>query len=252
MMSESASSAPPAGRVPPRAVTDVGAHLRLWVTSIAVLAADLWSKDWAFKRLDPAEPYHAVPRILDFHQSLNDGAVFGSLTGMVGLFIVASLLALLFVFSLFMSSDVRQQSLHIGLGLILAGALGNLYDRAFMKADVIELASGERRIGIRVDPPVGQADQTSWRWLGRWPDGEDQRAYPRSEIVEERNQGVVRDFIKFVPRFPAWVPKLAGRDIWPWVFNIADAALVCGVGLLLINFWTDRRRHAREAESPVE
>ena len=252
MMSESASPAPPDASMHPRAIAHLGAHLRLWVTSLGVLAADLWTKDWAFKQLDPVEPYHAVPHVLDFHRSLNDGAVFGSLTGMVGLFIVASVLALVFVFSLFRSSDARQRSLHIGLGLILAGALGNLYDRAFMKADVIELASGDRRIGIRVDPPPGRERDDSRRWLGRWPDGLDPRSYPVSEVTEERNQGVVRDFIKFTPQFPAWMPKLAGRDVWPWVFNIADAALVCGVGLLLINFWTDRRRHAHEADSPAE
>ena len=252
MMSESAAPAPPDASTPPRAVAHLGAHLRLWVTSLGMLAADLWTKDWAFKHLDPVEPYHVVPRVIDFHRSLNDGAVFGSLTGMVGLFIVASGLALVFVMSLFWSSDARQRSLHIGLGLILAGALGNLYDRAFMKADVIELTSGHRRIGIRVDPPQDWMGEDFALWLGRWPDGKDRRPYRASEITEERNLGVVRDFIKFTPQFPAWMPKIAGRDIWPWVFNIADAALVCGVGLLLINFWTDRRRHAHEAEPPTE
>lgn len=228
------------------------AHLRLWVTAVVVLIADLWTKDWAFRALDPVEPYHAIPRLLDFHRSLNDGAVFGSLTGMVGLFIGASVLALLFVASLFLSSEASQRSMHVGLGLILAGALGNLYDRAFMKADVVELASGERRIGIRVDPPGDHANEDAWRWLGRWPSGEDPRAVPLSEIVAERNQGVVRDFIKFVPRFPEWVPKVGGRDAWPWVFNIADAALVCGVGLLLINFWFERRRHVHDGDAPAD
>ena len=252
MMSESASPATPDASTHARATAHLGPHLRLWVTSLCILAVDLWTKDWAFTSLDPVEPYHAIPRVLDFHRSLNDGAVFGSLTGMVGLFIVASGLALVFVVSLFISSDARQRSLHIGLGLILAGALGNLYDRAFMKADVIELTSGIRRIGIRVDPPPGWGDTDSTLWMARWPDGGDRRSYRKSEVAAERNQGVVRDFIKFTPRFPAWMPKLAGRDIWPWVFNIADAALVCGVGLLLINFWTDRRRHLRDAGPPAE
>jgi lipoprotein signal peptidase len=46
---------------------------------------------------------------------------------------------------------------------------------------------------------------------------------------------VVRDFIKFKPR-------IAGRDVWPWVFNVADVALSVGVGILLIHFWMERRR----------
>ena len=59
--------------------------------------------------------------------------------------------------------------------------------------------------------------------------------------VTTRRQGVVRDFIKFVPHFPAWVPRLGGKEIWPWVFNVADAALVCGVCILLIHTWWDRK-----------
>ena len=49
-----------------------------------------------------------------------------------------------------------------------------------------------------------------------------------------RRQGVVRDFIKVEPKF--------GRfELWPWVFNVADALLVAGVALLLLNFWWERR-----------
>ena len=49
------------------------------------------------------------------------------------------------------------------------------------------------------------------------------------------------DFIKLVPKFPAWLPRIGGMEIWRWVFNVADAALVCGVGVLLMNTWFDRK-----------
>ena len=81
--------------------------------------------------------------------------------------------------------------------------------------------------------------------VGDYPDGENEHRYPVRQVTVRR-QGVVRDFIKLVPRFPAWAQGLAGREVWPWIFNVADAALVCGVGVLLIHIYLDRKpRRAR-------
>jgi lipoprotein signal peptidase len=52
------------------------------------------------------------------------------------------------------------------------------------------------------------------------------------------SQGVVRDFIKMEPKITIGDRSFA---IWPWVFNIADVLLVTGVGLLLLNFWRERK-----------
>jgi hypothetical protein len=76
--------------------------------------------------------------------------------------------------------------------------------------------------------------------IGDWPDGGHPQDFRRDEVTVRR-QGVVRDFIKFVPDLPAWVPGLGGREAWPWVFNVADAALVCGVVILLLHSLLDRR-----------
>ncbi len=224
-------------KLPHRAIRDVPSHLRFWPIVVVVLVLDLWSKYWAFSSLTPAETWQAVPGVLEFHRSLNDGAVFGSLTGMTRLFVVASLCAFVFVLALFSGSSPKQRSLHVALALVLAGALGNLYDRAFAQADVIAFVDGRKVIGTVIDQP----DATIVK-VGAWPDGTGAALYNASDIGKISRQGVVRDFIRFVPRFPAWVPKLAGRDVWPWVFNIADSALVCGVGMLLINFWFDRKK----------
>ena len=144
---------------------------------------------------------------------------------------------MVFVLYLFVHSTRWQRVLHVALALILAGALGNLYDRAFVKADVItyqpRFGQEELMIGTvieRTNTDVVVAD---------YPDGTNVRTLPSSQVTIRR-QGVVRDFIKFMRKFPEGFPKLAGRDVWPWVFNIADAALVCGVILLLLSTWLDR------------
>ena len=44
------------------------------------------------------------------------------------------------------------------------------------------------------------------------------------------------------------MPGLAGHDVWPWIFNVADASLVCGVVWMLLTCWPSRKQ--READSP--
>jgi lipoprotein signal peptidase len=221
------------------AIRSVGAHLRLWVVTAACLFADLASKRWAFHDLGPDEVRVLIPGLIRAHRSLNSGALFGAFSGWVWAFIVASVLALGFVVYFFACSGRRQRFLHLGLAFILAGALGNLYDRSFVLADVVEIppsasASADEDIGVIVseegaDPVV----------LATYPDKSLPREYRRKDIEVISRHGVVRDFIKFTP--------VRGVDYWPWVFNVADALLVVGVGILLISFQLERRRAGQAA-----
>ena len=223
---------------PQTALKHLPAHGRFWLVAAGFLCLDLWTKHWVFATLAPNETRSMMSRVIEFRRSLNDGAVFGSFTGQTGLFIFASIFALGFVFYLFAHSPRSSRILHIALGLILAGALGNLYDRATVEADVVSFHDSSGRARSMIGKIVDQDD--SRLLIGDWPDGSNPRQF-RVEDVTQRKQGVVRDFIKFMPKFPQWFPKLAGRDMWPWVFNVADSALVCGVIILLLTSWTDRR-----------
>lgn len=220
----------------------LGAHVLFWGVAGFALVTDLWSKYWAFSALGPREVRQVFGGALDFRRSLNDGAVFGSLPGHASLFVIASIAALGVVVYMFSQSTRRQRSLHVALALILSGAMGNLYDRAFVIADVVKFTDPAGRhisaIGTNLNDPSDEEIR-----LADWPGGTDVQVFRRAE-VETRRQGVVRDFIKFVWKFPAWVPRLAGRDVWPWVFNIADAALVVGVGILMLHVLFDGKRKA--------
>lgn len=226
-----------------RAIRHVGPHLRFWLVGLAALCLDLWSKNWIFANLDPTESRPLIDDMIIFHRSLNDGAVFGLFTGQVSLFIIASVFAFAFVFYLFASSSRSQWFFHIALGLILAGALGNLYDRAVNIADIVRYTTRSGRPDKIIGKLLTKPDAERIR-IGSHPEGLHPRGFERSEVTLTR-QGVVRDFIKFVPRFPKWVPKLGGRDVWPWIFNVADAALVCGVIILLFTSWSHRRHDER-------
>ena len=234
----------------PSALTHLPSHLRLWLTMGAALALDLWSKHWIFATFGPHEARPFIPQVMDFQRSMNAGAVFGSFTGQVGLFMLASVLALAFVLYLFAGSARRQWGLHLALGLILAGALGNLYDRAYIKADVLEVNVPDAPAHAFIGKIVERDEESGAVTIGYWPDGSMPQRFSADEILEEKRQGVVRDFIKFVPHFPKWTPLVGGREVWPWVFNVADAALVCGVCGLILCPWM--RRHPVEASAGPE
>ncbi len=225
-------------------------HLRVWPVAAAGLALDLWSKDWAFRDGNVGEGRVIIKDLLSFELSLNSGALFGLGRGMAPLFVCASVLALLFVWYLFVQSSRERWSLHVALGLVLGGALGNLYDRSFKDADAIfgpPLPNfWHSLLGDHVydTGKLLESDDDQFWHLGRFPDGgEPVRPIRKGEGFYVKSAPVVRDFIKIDA-------TLASRPVWKWIFNIADMLLVCGVALLLLNFWWDRRTvHAAAASA---
>jgi len=101
------------------------------------VAADLTTKAVVFHRLGAPNPfvvqnqlYWVWPGVFGFETSLNEGALFGFGQGFWIVFAVASVVASLVVLSwVFLYGAIRDRLLTIALSCILAGILGNLYDR---------------------------------------------------------------------------------------------------------------------------
>ncbi|MFQ6048117.1 MAG: signal peptidase II [Phycisphaerae bacterium] len=201
------------------------------------LTADLLSKHLAFQKLSWDQPLVVIPGVLRLQPSLNPGALFGLGVGLGPLFVVASLLALVFVIYVFVRSAPQQRWLHVALGMVLAGALGNLYDRLFVLADVVW--SGDDRVIF-----VGRAlpSQPGELRLARYSQDGHVVTFRGPPTCTVRRQRVVRDFIKIET-------TIGGRELWRWVFNVADALLVLGVALLMLSYRTARRT-ARLASPP--
>lgn len=132
-----------------------------------------------------------IPFILNMRLTTNTGAVFGLGKGGQWFFVVISVAATGFIVHVFRRSQPGQVLLHLSLGCIMAGALGNLYDRLRHGAvrDFLYLFPG-------VKLPFGL----------RWPQGDDR--------------------------------------LYPWIFNVADASLLVGVGVLLLLMWRAERHRA--------
>lgn len=108
------------------------------------------------------EGVRALPfDLLDFHLVLNHGAVFGIGQRRRMVFVLFTLIAVGVAFAVFTRwTRASQRWVHVGLGLILAGGIGNLYDRVRYGAvrDFLHMLP-------RWELPFG------WRWPGN-PSGE--------------------------------------------------------------------------------
>ena len=105
---------------------------RFALTTVAGLGLDLYTKALAVEKLSPdplyVPPYVAIRGWLQFEYVSNPGAVFGIAPGQRGVFLIVSVVAIGFLTYLFSGSG-RRPIYQIILGLLLAGVLGNLYDR---------------------------------------------------------------------------------------------------------------------------
>jgi signal peptidase II len=136
-----------------------------------------------------------IPRGLHFQALVNQGAVFGIGQGQRWLFLVVSTLAIGFILYLFASSG-RHRFYQFVLGLLLAGVIGNMYDRLHL--------------------------------------------------------GFVRDMIHGLPG-RTWPGST--REVFPWIFNVADSWLCAGVGLIFLYTLrgapgTRDRKEGEKADAP--
>ncbi len=171
-MTSSTGSSDPAAR---RAWRSPLAWIVLLFATGAGVTADLGLKQWAFHNVAPEPvvldrdviqqpswhipPHDAVPvipRVLNLHLVKNEGAVFGIGANQRVFFIfftIAALAAAAVVFGRWTRADALAA--HIAIGLIIAGGVGNLYDRLWFGfvRDFLHLLPGWRL-------PFG------WSWPG--------------------------------------------------------------------------------------
>ncbi len=153
----------------------------------------------------------------------NQGMAFGTTFGnqmwhklALSIFRILAIFGLCYYWYTQSKAGARREFL-IAIGLILAGASGNLIDSMFY--DFI----------FPYDPCMGfnhlegSGVFTDCGIFGK---------------IETRHTGFlmgnVVDMFKFQANWPEWMPFLAGREVFPAIWNVADASITSGVILIFI------------------
>jgi len=101
---------------------------RTWVVATAVFLADFFTKGYLRAQL----PFQSIPVIKNiFHITLvfNQGAAFGILQKSTSFLIYASIVFILIFFILIKKENKKSKLFLVACGLIVGGALSNLWDR---------------------------------------------------------------------------------------------------------------------------
>ena len=140
-----------------------GALARFFLIGAIGITVDLWTKVVSFRELEISRwqrpdgrwqfesvTHEFIPGWLHFKLTANYGAVFGIGQGQRLVFLGFSVGAILFLVYLFRLSG-RQRFYQVVLGMLLAGVIGNMYDRM--------------KFGYVRDMIYALPD---WQWFGTW------------------------------------------------------------------------------------
>lgn len=102
-----------------------------WIIATAVFAVDFWLKSYLYSNFS----FQSIPLIKNiFHITLvlNTGAAFGILQNNSNFLIFISIFFILILIFLVNYDKIKSKLFLIACGLIIGGALSNLWDRIFL------------------------------------------------------------------------------------------------------------------------
>lgn len=154
------------------------------------------------------------------NQGMAFGAAFGSGIGHKLFLSIFRLIAIIFIGYYIYKEAKKGTKLEflIAVGLIFTGATGNLLDSMF------------HDLFFNFNP----CHQYSWM------EGSGNFEYCKSIPVEMEVRhhgfmlGSVVDMFQFDFNWPKWLPILGGKEVFPAIWNIADACISIGVGMIII------------------
>ena len=179
---------------------------------LPVLVADQALKIWIKTHCTIGQQFDLIPGLIELQFIENEGMAFGwALPGMAGKLALTLFRLVAAVGIGFYLRKLMREGAHAGLvtsiGFVWAGAIGNIIDSTFY--GVLFSASTWGTFAELL--PAGGGYAT---WL----------------------MGNVVDMFHFTVRWPHWTPvaSLQGREIFPPIWNIADASISCSVIWMLI------------------
>jgi signal peptidase II len=108
-----------------------------FVLAAGVTALDLWSKDAVFAVVDKGEKHWLFGTTwFGFTNVENPGVMWGQLTHWTSYLPWVRVAAAIIVIGMLRTTPVRARLMQVALGLVLGGALGNIYDGFFNSGHV--------------------------------------------------------------------------------------------------------------------
>ncbi|MFC1517548.1 signal peptidase II [Candidatus Margulisiibacteriota bacterium] len=104
-----------------------------YITLLSTLIADLLTKYLTVKLLLPFQSFSLIGNFLKFTYVQNQGAAFGIFPGRQTFLIAVSIAVIAFIIWFMQNEKPRDVFWLSGLGLLLGGTLGNLYNRIFQR-----------------------------------------------------------------------------------------------------------------------
>lgn len=192
-----------------------------------MLLLDQLVKIWVKLNFAIEETRPLVPGFVQLYFIENRGMAFGTTLGdglwpkyILSLFRFGAIIGIaIYIRKLIIENEVNLFFL-ITIALIFAGAAGNLID------------------GVFYDDYFGVDSTIRENWLVNefgmpiyGPNGE----------IQLRQGGIllgsVVDMFQFTFRWPSWMPLgFGGKEAFPFIFNVADAAISVGVGMLVLRY----------------
>lgn len=194
---------------------------------LPVLLADQALKVWIKTHCTIGQQFDLIPGLIELQFIENEGMAFGwALPGMAGKLALTLFRLVAAVGIGFYLRKLMREGAHAGLvtsiGFVWAGAIGNIIDSTLY--GVLFSASTWGTFAELLPAEGGYAT-----WL----------------------MGNVVDMFHFTVRWPHWMPvaSLQGREIFPPIWNIADASISCSVIWMLIRQRTYFKPSAEEDTS---
>lgn len=204
---------------------------------VFLLVLDQIIKVYIKTNFESNETHYVIGNWFALHYIENQGMAFGTTFGSslyakfaLSIFRILAIVGIAYYIFLEIKKGSKMSFL-VALSFILAGATGNLIDSMFY--DFIfpfnPCESFNHLQGSGIKDSCGQ--------------------FGMSFPVEVRKQGFlfgnVVDMFQFDVYWPKWVPWVGGEAVFPAIWNVADASISVGVGMIILvnrSFFFSKRK----------